>query len=79
MITKAHIEFARAAVALARQHGMGAVTVSFSLSVRHPDAGRDTYGRVQMAWTDGRHGVPSQITITSEETLRIGETLDEPA
>lgn len=74
MITKSHIDFARAAVALARERGMGAVTFSFSLAVWHPDAQRDSYGRVQVAWVQGRHGDASEITITGEETLRIKET-----
>lgn len=74
-----HAAFARAVVALAREHQMDALTVSFRANfqslfpVGQPPS--EVYsGQVQMSWSEGRHGSQNEIRLRFEGGITINET-----
>lgn len=58
-----HIAFARALVALAREHGMRNLTADY-YGGGFSDGLRWT--KIHMSWSEGRHGDRSQITLRAE-------------
>jgi len=58
-----HIAFVKAAVALAREHGMDNLTVSFRPNFR-TSRGVGIYDGITTAtWSEGRHGVSGRISL----------------
>lgn len=82
MVTKRHVAFARAMVALARQHKMDNLCLTFSrgyggyMDRRDDDEpeGLAQHQQVRMTWRAGRHGAKEQIALHTEETTRVPET-----
>lgn len=69
-----HVEFARAVVALAREHGVGKVSANFSLTgSRFFHAGKADYTEVRMTWNEGRHGSVGQIHLQAQASLGVDE------
>lgn len=75
MIVKEHEAFARAVVALAREHKMDSLTLSFRMSATNEQC---CFEKVQMDWTTGRHGVHANIRLSSEAQLSIEEKASIP-
>lgn len=77
MIHPEHKNFARAVVALAREHGMDRISMQFSFGFdkAYPDGapsrGNDT---VKMGWSTGRHGDTSNINLESQSFEAITES-----
>lgn len=75
MITVEHEAFARAVVALAREHGASMVTMKFRLaSCKRFLADRAQWDEVDIAWTEGRHGGADSIELRTQAKARISET-----
>lgn len=73
-ITDPHVAFARAMVALCREHGCGRFQASFSLaSSRFFREGLSDHTQVQMDWTEGRHGVDDRIGLRAESRVGVSE------
>lgn len=76
MIHPEHKTFARAVVALAREHGMDRVSMSFSFGFGMaypygaPSRGND---QVKMGWSTGRHGDVGNISLESQSFESIEE------
>lgn len=73
-----HAEFARAIVALAREHQMDALTVSFranfnSLFPTGQPPSEIYSGQVQMSWSEGRHGSRNEIKLRFDGGISIDE------
>ncbi len=70
-----HVDFARALVALAREHKVGSLEVTFrdSVSTIHsvPDFWR--WKQMRMTWSEGRHGDSSRITLKHEAETQVDE------
>ena len=75
MITDRHVLFARAIVALAREHGMTNLDMSYRRSHVFPrdESGPEHFQTVRMAWNEGRHGDTAQITLQTESSVRVPE------
>ena len=71
-IEKHHKDFARAVVALARQHQMDKLTVTFQTGFDHP-ARATSHDQVTMSWSAGRHGDPSTINLECRAAEGIRE------
>lgn len=72
-VKEPHIAFARAVVALAREHGCGFVDLRFRLaSSRFFREERSDYTTVRAQWAEGRRGAGGQITLDAEAVVRIG-------
>lgn len=71
-VTDQDVVFARAVVALARQHGMTGITLEF----RHDfDLSLETraHERKRLQWSTGRHGDMSEIKFSVEATASFAE------
>lgn len=76
-ISDRHITFARALVALAREHGANSLEVKFSLTGTTlwppgSDCGWDDV-RVTFQWSEGRHGSLSRFALRAESFISILE------
>lgn len=74
-VTQRHIEFARAVVALARQHGMDNLTVNYRESLT-ACWGRDekwNSEQVTATWREGRHGDETNISIEYRAAVGVPE------
>lgn len=73
-----HVTFARALIALAREHGADDLEVRFSLTGgKLWPPGKDTGwsdARVRFQWNEGRHGSPSRAGLYAESFVSIKET-----
>lgn len=73
MITDAHRDFARAVVALAREHGMNHINMTFdnSSSQSFSKGVQNSWEKVTMNWREGRHGdnMPIEIVLTATQNL----------
>lgn len=66
-ISEAHRAFARALVALAREHGASKLVVDFALSSSSRfRAGTQDWTSVKMAWGEERHGSAGRISLHAE-------------
>ena len=74
MIVEEHETFARAVVALARQHGMNNVKMSFRFNWRGRDKPADSYEEFEAHWSEGRHGEKGEIQLSSRGSKTIKET-----
>lgn len=73
-ITDPHAAFARAIVALCREHGCDNIQATFRLaSSRTFRLGKDDYTSVRMWWSEGRHGVQNPIGLRAEASVGITE------
>lgn len=74
-VTQRHIEFARAVVALARQHGMDNLTVSYreSLTACWRRDEKWNSEQVTATWHEGRHGDQSRLNIEYRATVSVDE------
>lgn len=70
-----HVEFARALVALARQHKVGMLDVTFRDSVSAIHSGADfwSWKQMRMQWSEGRHGDATRITLKHEAETQMDE------
>lgn len=73
-----HAAFARAIVALAREHQMDSLTVSFraNFNCLFPtgQSPAEIYsGQVQMSWSEGRHGSRNEIKLRFDGGITIDE------
>jgi len=78
-----HVAFARAVVAIAREHGVGDVTLSFrraSSKVLNSDEHHWDATKVTMTWHEGRHGDKAQVELSLEAqaTARFPEVETQP-
>lgn len=74
-ITNEHIAFARAVVALAREHKMDSIDITFRPGFYSPVKYPDNV-RVRVCWSSGRHGDKSNMTFSFEESKSVPETGD---
>lgn len=77
MIEDAHRNFARALVALAREHGMDSLSVTYRLGFPRRSEGPFVpwnSDQVQLSWAAGRHGIAAPISLQSVERDRLDET-----
>lgn len=72
MVTPEHEAFARAVVALAREHGMTGLRLSFRRSSTLMLA-VGPFEEVTMTWSEGRHGVSTSITLETRGAHTISE------
>lgn len=74
-----HVAFARAVVALAREHGVGMVDIHFHLASSRFFRERERYDhtRIRAQWAEGRHGDGGRITLQAEATLGVPETAEQ--
>ncbi len=73
-----HKEFARAVVALAREHGANHLSVEFDFSSSKcfrgcPDIRRS---KMHFSWNEGRHGAKQEITLNAHETVHLREQIE---
>lgn len=78
MITDTHRAFARAVVALARQHGMEYVNLRFRLGFSHLERTIEA-PLISASWTAGRHGDSANIVMQTEAHDVIKERPDHEA
>lgn len=79
-----HAAFARAVVALAREHQMDSLTVSFranfnSLFPPGQPPSEVYSGQVTMAWSEGRHGDRNEIKLRFEGGITVDEVAPTPS
>ena len=77
MIHPEHKAFARAVVALARQHGMDGISMQFRFDFNHPRNGTGRNDPVKMNWTSGRHGDENRIHLETASSEGIPERDDD--
>jgi hypothetical protein len=68
-----HVAFARALVALAREHGVGFLDATFA---RDAEAMRDDEwnpARVTLTWREGQHGSAGRIGLRAEAVHSVSE------
>ena len=75
MVTEEHRDFARAVVALAREHKMSSLQMTFRCSYTFSSG---PWEQIRMQWSEGRHGVESQIELRTESIDRISEKEQNP-
>ena len=73
MITDAHKAFARAMVALAREHKMNQFDVNMTCRLGFRHEGPGSFDTVRFTWSEGRHGAESRIEIHAAEQVYISE------
>jgi hypothetical protein len=76
MVTDEHIAFAQAVAALAREHRMDDVQMTFRkcISARISDGGGpEQWERVTANWHTGRHGVTGRIELRTEARVEVPE------
>lgn len=71
-----HIEFAKAVVALAREHRMSKIEITFEKSFHHHARTYNPsfHGSVQARWSEGRHLAPAKISLSAATS--VVETID---
>lgn len=69
VIDKAHRDFAKALVSLAREHNMDRLNVTFQKSFNHPDRPSPFFEPVEMTWQEGRHMAAGNITLCVRSTI----------
>ena len=76
-VDERHVAFARALIALAREHGADNLEVRFSLTgSKLYRAEAWSSARVTFNWSEGRHGSTSQAMLRAESTVTIKEQAD---
>lgn len=79
-INDPHVAFARALVALARQHSVGNLQVEFSITSSSAfREGRWNGTRVKFHWSEGRHGSSSSFLLSAEAHISVTEEEERPA
>lgn len=74
MVNNRHRAFARAVVALARQHGMNNLNMTFRESSSAMELPADrSWEEVRAQWSEGRHGIKSNIELFTQARDTIGE------
>lgn len=73
MITEEHIAFARALVALARQHGMNHIHATFDMSASKGAPVDVMYAPVKLNWSQGRHGSKGNIHLEGQVLANLSE------
>lgn len=74
MIHEEHKAFARAVVALAREHGMDNIALTFRFGYDKAFApGVGDSDPVHATWSTGRHGADGKISMESKSFQSIGE------
>lgn len=78
-----HVAFARAVVALAREHGVGDVRLKFRrASSRMFCSDGDLWDatEVDLTWHEGRHGAdtPIKLQLSAQAIARFSETGEQP-
>lgn len=73
-----HKEFARAVVALAREHGANHLSVEFDFASskafrEYPDIRNS---KMHFSWSEGRHGAKQEITLNASETVHMREQIE---
>lgn len=72
-----HIAFARALIALCRQHGANNIEVEFSLTGKKmwPPSKNEEWSdaRVMFTWAEGRHADQSRALLRAETSISIEE------
>jgi hypothetical protein len=69
-----HVAFARAMVALAREHGVDRLDATFSrMSSRLFREGTWNSARITIGWSEGRHGHTSTIGMRAESSIAVAE------
>lgn len=73
MVTDDHRKFAL--VALARQHGMTGINMTFRTvsNLGRCELPKEAFEQVRMVWSEGRHGDPAQIELRTESVDRLSE------
>ena len=75
MVTDRHKAFARAVVALAREHRMNNLDMTFRESLRSlPSPEPRCWEQVRMTWSEGRHGDKGRIELTTQAKEEIPES-----
>lgn len=78
-INDEHVAFARALVALAREHGANNLEVKFQLTGgRRFFEQQSNYTGLRFNWSEGRHGVPSRFALYAEAYISLPEKAEEP-
>lgn len=73
-INDRHLAFARAVVALAREHAMDGLKLEFHETFRFNDQPADfNHENISMHWHSGRHGSESQIQLECRASAKIEE------
>lgn len=74
-ITEKHKEFARAVVALAREHGANHLNVEFDFCSSKLFATDDEtrHQKMNFIWQEGRHGASERITVNASEMVYMRE------
>lgn len=77
-ITEKHKEFARAVVALAREHGANNLNVAFDFGSSQKFLAGE-YGdlKTHFSWKEGRHGASERITLSASETVFMKEQIED--
>jgi len=76
MIHEKHRDFARAVVALARQHGMTGLEMSFRADFNSQCKIADLRSDdIKMIWALGRHGVENEIKLSASQYVIFSEKI----
>lgn len=76
MIKGHHRDFARAVVALARQHKMDRIECAFEENFSLSRENEHSTQRVSLTWKEGRHGAQSRIVLNAHATIHESEEID---
>ena len=76
-ITDKHKQFARAVVALAREHGANNLKLEFDFNSSKTFLSGDERGNMKthFSWEEGRHGCGNDIIINASETVWLKELI----
>jgi hypothetical protein len=74
MITDAHKAFLQAFIALAREHGMNHISITFDdASSKNFLANKPLSDRVTATWSEGRHGMEASVNVETRAVENIPE------
>lgn len=75
MITEKDTAFAKALVALAREHNVHGLHADWNLNSSHNFLNGDSihYSQVSLVWGEGRHGAKTRFSISATETVNMEE------
>ncbi|MDF3837098.1 hypothetical protein P3W85_29705 [Cupriavidus basilensis] len=74
-VTQRHVDFARAVVELARQHGMSNLRMSYRESHSSAWTRGESWNseEVTMNWSEGRHGDQSKLSLEYRAAVAVDE------